>query len=629
MPFPKANPSLERALADKGYKEPTPVQAAILQADAAERDLLVSAQTGSGKTVAYGLALGSTLLGDAERLPPPGEPLALIIAPTRELALQVNRELIWLYGPAGARVASCVGGMDVRREQRALADGCHIVVGTPGRLRDHLERGRLDTSKLRAVVLDEADEMLDLGFREDLEFILDATPEDRRTLLFSATIPRNIAALAKRYQKDALRIDTLVQNQPHGDIEYRAVRIAPNEIEHAVVNVLRFFEARGAMVFCSTREMVRHLTASLIERGFAAVALSGELTQNERSNALQSLRDGRARVCVATDVAARGIDLPDLGLVVHADLPNDHETLLHRSGRTGRAGRKGVCVMLVPYTRRRKAERLVDSAGVDVTWGGPPSADEIRKGDQERLLKELSVVEEPSEDDLVMARALLAERSAEEIASALVRFHRARLPAPEEMFDAGTEREREPRNRKDKRERQAERERGGPRERRGPSDAADHGGSEDMVWFRMGVGHNHNADPRWLLPIICRLGHVTKKEVGSIKIYDRETKFQIAKSFAPRFAAAVRKANDEDIRIEPAEFAKGASHEGKKWKPKGGPRKGEGFKGAGFKGGGFKDAAKSEAPREGRGEGDKGGKFSGPGKKNKRRVDEKRKRDQK
>src|SRR3954452_18318917 len=183
MPFPKTNPSLERALVDRGYNDPTPVQAAVLEPDARDRDLLVSAQTGSGKTVAYGLAMASTLLGDAERFDAPREPLALIVAPTRELALQVQRELIWLYGPAGARVASCVGGMDIRREQRALADGCHIVVGTPRRLRDHIERGRLALSQLRAVVLDEADEMLNLGFREDLGFILDAAPPDRRTLL--------------------------------------------------------------------------------------------------------------------------------------------------------------------------------------------------------------------------------------------------------------------------------------------------------------------------------------------------------------------------------------------------------------------------------------------------------------
>jgi ATP-dependent RNA helicase DeaD len=560
MPFPKTNPSLERALTDRGYQEPTPVQAAVLWPDAENRDLLVSAQTGSGKTVAYGLAMATTLLGDAERLEPPQEPLALIIAPTRELALQVNRELIWLYGPAGARVASCVGGMDIRREQRALADGCHIVVGTPGRLRDHLERGRLDTSKLRVAVLDEADEMLDLGFREDLEFILDATPQERRTLLFSATIPKNIATLARRYQRDAVRIDTLVQNQPHGDIEYRAVRIAPNEIEHGVVNVLRFYESRGAMVFCHTREAVRHLHASLVERGFSAVALSGELSQNERSHALQSLRDGRARVCIATDVASRGIDLPDLGLVIHAELPNDHETLLHRSGRTGRAGRKGVCVMLVPYTRRRKAERLVDEARIDVAWGGPPSVEEIRQRDQERLLKDPVFSEESSEDDLGMARALLAERSAEDIAAALVRSHRARLPAPEEMFDAGSSRDARPlRDKREPREDRTHRERG-PR-----SETEDaRGGSEEMVWFRMSVGRRNNADPRWLLPIICRLGHVTKKEIGPIRIFDRETKFGIVKSHAAKFATAARKTNDEDIRIEPAEFDRTEQRDGKK-----------------------------------------------------------------
>src|SRR4051812_5995538 len=424
MTFSLSHPSLQRALAERGYTEPTPVQAAVLQPDAKDRDLLVSAETGSGKTVAYGLALASTLLGDAERFGAPAEPLALIVAPTRELALQVQREATWLYGPAGARVASCVGGMDIRREQRALADGCHIVVGTPGRLRDHIERGRLALSQLRAVVLDEADEMLNLGFREDLGFILDAAPPDRRTLLFSATIPKPIATLARRYQRDALRVDTLHQSKPHADITYQALRIAPNEIEHAVVNVLRFVEARGALVFCHTRESVRHVHGSLLERGFAAVALSGELTQKERSHALQSLRDGRARVCVATDVAARGIDLPDLGLVIHADLPEDRETLLHRSGRTGRAGRKGLCVLLVPYTRRRRAEGVVASAGIDVTWGTPPSAEEIRARDQERLVGDAVFSEPLTEEDRGLARELLSQHPPEEIATALVRLHR-------------------------------------------------------------------------------------------------------------------------------------------------------------------------------------------------------------
>ena len=539
MPFPDANPSLERALAERGYSDPTTVQAAVLRPDALGRDLLVSAQTGSGKTVAYGLSLADTLIGDAERLAAPAEPLALVVAPTRELALQVHGELTWLYGPAGGRVVSCVGGMDVRREQRTLADGCHIVVGTPGRLRDHLERGRLDTSALRAVVLDEADEMLDLGFREDLEFILDTTPPARRTLLFSATIPGEIAALARRYQRDAVRIDTLVQNQPHGDIEYRAIDVAPGDIEHAVVNVLRYFEARGALVFCHTREAVRRLHASLIERGFSSVALSGELAQRERSAALQSLRDGRARVCVATDVAARGIDLPDLGLVIHAELPSDRDTLLHRSGRTGRAGRKGVCVLLVPYTRRRLGERLLASAGVAAAWSGPPLAGEIRVRDQERLLADPAFTEELGEEELAMAQVLIAQRSPEQIASALVRLASARLPAPEEVF-------RDPpvRAARGVPERPAD---------RGQRGGEDRGGAQAGVWFRMNVGRSGNADPRWLLPIICRLGHVTKKEVGAIRIFDRETRFEIAEHAAGRFKAALRQSRgEEEVRIEPA-----------------------------------------------------------------------------
>ncbi len=554
MPFPATHPSLEAALTAKGYAEPTPVQAAVLKAEASERDLLVSAQTGSGKTVAYGLALAPTLLGEAERFGPPAEPLALVIAPTRELALQVQRELIWLYGPAGARVASCVGGMDVRREARALADGCHLVVGTPGRLRDHLERGRLDPSKMRAVVLDEADEMLDLGFREDLEFILDATPAERRTLLFSATIPRDIAALAKSYQREAVRIDTIDQSQPHGDIEYRAVRCAPNEIEHAVVNVLRFMEARGAMIFCHTREAVRHLHGALVERGFSAVALSGELTQSERSHALQALRDGRARVCVATDVAARGIDLPDLGLVIHADLPNSSETLLHRSGRTGRAGRKGTCVLLVPFNRRRKAEMLINRARIDVLWGPPPSPDDIRAADQRRFIADPAFSEESSEEDVAWARMLLEQRPPEEVAAALVRMYRARLPAPEDVFDDGGATERPRRDRPERGERAERR----PRAEDGP-------GSEGMVRFRMNVGRRNNADPRWLLPIICRLGHVTKNEVGVIRIFDRDTTFEIAEAHAGKFMASVRRStNDEDIRIEPADAPPAAQKRPKK-----------------------------------------------------------------
>ncbi|WP_425996128.1 DEAD/DEAH box helicase [Caulobacter sp. DWR1-3-2b1] len=546
MPFPASHPALERALAAQGYAEPTPVQAAVLEDEALGRDLLVSAQTGSGKTVAFGLAAATTLLGDAEKFSKAGPPMCLVIAPTRELAIQVNRELTWLYADAGAVVVNCVGGMDARREQRALNWGAHIVVGTPGRLRDHIERGHLDLSELKVAVLDEADEMLDMGFREDLEFILDAAPAERRTLLFSATLARDIVQLAKSYQNDALRIDTVGRNEPHRDIEYRAVRVAPNEIEHAIVNLLRYFESPGALVFCNTRESVRAMHSKLRERGFAVVGLSGELSQRERADALQALRDGHARVCVATDVAARGLDLPDLGLVIHAELPVNKATLLHRSGRTGRAGKKGVSALVVPYTRRRKAEQLLMAAGVEGHWGGAPTADEIRVKDTERLLDDPIFAEVSTEEDAALAEVMLERRTPLELASALIRTRRAKLPAPEEIYDDprhGADpgpRSREPR------ELGNDRDFGGDRpERELRSDMA---GAE---WFRLNTGRRNNADPKWLIPLICRLGHVTKKDIGSIRIFDYDTKFEISAEAAVKFGAAVQATVRDDVAITP------------------------------------------------------------------------------
>ncbi|MDP2313125.1 MAG: DEAD/DEAH box helicase [Pseudomonadota bacterium] len=434
MSFDTAHPSLVAALTERGYTEATPVQASVLAPEVKGRDLLVSARTGSGKTVAFGICLAETLLGDATSFSRASTPLALVVAPTRELALQVKQELAWLFAGSGARVVSCVGGMDVRREAYELHDGAHIVVGTPGRLCDHLHRGTLKLDGAKAVVLDEADEMLDLGFRDELEVLLDATPETRRTLMFSATLPREILGLAQRYQRDALRIAATDANEQHADIEHRAVIVSPREREHVVVNLLRFMAPPTALVFCATREGVGHMHAGLVERGFTAVALSGELSQNERARALQSLRDGRARVLVATDVAARGLDLPQLNLVIHADLPHDGQVLLHRSGRTGRAGKKGTSVLIVPFTRVRMAERLLREARLTPRWSEPPMADAVRAKDQERIGAELAnALAEPTEEEAEAAKALVAAHSPEAIAAALLRIARQGWPEPEEL----------------------------------------------------------------------------------------------------------------------------------------------------------------------------------------------------
>ena len=503
---------LAAALVSKGYETLTAVQLAVLKPEAQGRDLLVSAQTGSGKTVAFGMAIAAELLRGADKLLYADTPLALVIAPTRELALQVARELDWLYASSGAQIATCVGGMDYRTEKRALDRGAHIVVGTPGRLRDHIDRKSLNLSGCRAVVLDEADEMLDLGFREDLEYILETSPETRRTLMFSATVPKEIAKLAEDFQRDALRIAAQGEAKQHVDIEYRALSVAARDREHAIFNALRYYEARTAIVFCKTRVNVNHLMARMGNRGFQVVALSGELSQSERTHALQALRDGRARVCIATDVAARGIDLPGLELVIHADLPSNSETLLHRSGRTGRAGKKGVSALIVAPSEFKKAQRLLQGAKVVAEWGSAPSAEDVTAKDDLRLL-EHPILGQDLGDEAGMAGTLLHRFGPEQVAAAFIRLWREGRSAPEVLSDQAAP---------------SGAAAAPPRER------SEFGAS---VWYSLSVGRSGRAEARWLLPKICDAGGITKDGIGAIRVQEDITFVQIAEGLAAKFGA--------------------------------------------------------------------------------------------
>lgn len=573
--LPDAVPTpLTSALSAHGYTQLTPVQTAMLEPGHADADLLVSAQTGSGKTVAFGIAIAPTLLNGEERFGTPDRPLGLVIAPTRELAIQVQRELNWLYADAGIRTATCVGGMDMRNERRALERGAHLVVGTPGRLRDHITRGALDLGDLRAVVLDEADEMLDLGFREDLEFILAAAPQERRTLMFSATVPRAIAELAKTFQRDAVRVAVGAVKEQHADIEYRVMLVRRDEREHAIINTLLDSDSVSALVFCHTREAVRHLAARLANRGFSVVALSGELSQSERSNALQSMRDGRAHVCVATDVAARGIDLPNLDLVIHADVPSNPDTLLHRSGRTGRAGRKGVCVLIVPENRRGAANRVLAAAKLTATTIAAPGIAEIEARYRRQIFESAQAAPPPDENETAFIAELLAQLSPEQVAAAYMRQQLASRPVPEDILPLPVA----SMAAKPKREkREGEPRHGGqrddaPREPRGP----------DMVggvWFTLSLGRKQRADPKWLLPMICKAGGVTKRDVGSIRIDHAETHFEIAADKAEAFAEHLTRkgslergidiARQGDVRSRPASRDKRTDPRSDNWaKPK-------------------------------------------------------------
>jgi ATP-dependent RNA helicase DeaD len=570
-------PSLLQALAARSYEIATPVQAAVMDPTARGRDLMVSSQTGSGKTIAFGAALAATLL-EATEAPTrvAGAPRALVVVPTRELAAQVREELGWLLATTGLRLGSFTGGTAVGGDLRTLHRGVDVAIGTPGRLVDLMRREKLSLGQLEMVVLDEADEMLDLGFREDLETLLGAAPVERRTLLLSATIPSEIRALARRFQRDALAIDPRHTTSAsgvrsavaaHDDITFVAHLIAGGDRLAAVVNLLRASPDARAIVFCTTREAVGGLHRELVARGFAATAISGERAQAERDRALDQVRQGEARILVATNVAARGLHLPDVDLIVHADLPLNAESLTHRSGRTGRAGRKGTAVLIASLAERRKAERLLAEANVRVPWTTPPSAKQIAASARTQLIDgllaeaaadtaadtdldvpaETETATEAGDDDLLAPfRGKLA---VDDLARRLLARELGRLPAGEKLQpvplpSAGGDRGfgRGP----------AE----GPGRNRTPGDFAREG-----VRFRVNLGGKDQADPRWLLPLICRRGAVTRREVGAIRIGPHETIFEIAGDAAADFALAAAETDPRapHVRVERMDGADGGA----------------------------------------------------------------------
>ncbi|MDP7376167.1 MAG: DEAD/DEAH box helicase, partial [Alphaproteobacteria bacterium] len=392
------------------------------------------------------------------------------------------------------------------------------LIGTPGRLVDHLNRNSFDPYNLRVVVLDEADEMLDMGFREDLETLLKAAPEQRRTLMFSATVPKTIAALARRYQRDAVRVETASEEEQHQDIAYQACSVRPSDRQNAIINLLRFHDDKKAVIFCATRASVSYLATRLANRGLSVVALSGELNQAARNQAMQAMRDGRARVCVATDVAARGIDLPNLDLVIHADLPRTPDVLLHRSGRTGRAGRKGTAIIVVPDNIYRKTQKLLQLAGITADWVKAPDADNIRARDDERILQNADLTAQPDEKETELQNQLTASFSAEQLALALIRQHRCDLTAPEELGEAG--------------------------------DMNMAGEMKTYRWFSLSAGKGQDIRVRGLLSLLSGRGGVKSSDVGDIYLHHSESHVAIAEQALSSFLGRLKDGHlTDDIEV--------------------------------------------------------------------------------
>ncbi len=422
---------LQYAIDEKGYDKLTSVQSLVLDPSNSGKDLLVSSQTGSGKTLAYGLSISRD--GLEEIIDEDNKLKTLIVTPTRELALQVFNELAWLFSKTSIAISTAIGGMDIKQERNNIRNGVDLLIGTPGRINDHIRRKTFDLNNIKSLVLDEADEMLDLGFKQDLDIIVNQSPKDKRILMFSATIPKKILSLASKYQKDAVRIEATSLGKAHTDISYETYMIKRYDIENAIFNFLRFHDDKTIIIFCSTRNAVTHISSRLLNRGFSVVSLSGALNQSERFKALQSIKNGRCKICVATDVAARGIDLVNLDIVIHAELPQNSEILIHRSGRTGRAGNKGRSILFCSPGERRRYERLVHSAKVKPVINKFLSQQEIQRKDNEKIINYLAKSQKKSTGELKFAKKLLTQFSSEDIAIALIENFKGKLPPIEEV----------------------------------------------------------------------------------------------------------------------------------------------------------------------------------------------------
>jgi len=602
------HPLVASAIARKGFSDATPVQAAMLGPEVAGRDLLVSARTGSGKTLAFAIALADDLLQERKGQDGKGRrgvPRALVVAPTRELAGQVGRELSWILADARMRLVTVTGGTPLGGDIRALRDGADVVVGTPGRLVDLHRRNVLDLGSLDALVLDEADEMLDMGFEQDLEYILGSAPEDRRTLMFSATMPRMIERMARKYQQDPLRIDvrTSGDGKAHEDISFVSHLVKGGERLAAVVNlVLCGGPASRAIVFCRTRERVGDVHQHLIHLGIRASAIAGDRSQGERDRALDLLRRGAVQVMVATDVAARGLDLPDVDRVIHADLPDNAETLTHRSGRTGRAGRKGSSFVIAEPRERLKAERQLKAVGVLPDWTPVPGRNEV-KAHAEKLFadgldaarttlreaaEELVVAEDDPrpraeikrqirkrkaalarhEDAKSLVKALGDRMDQTELLQVLLVRELERLPQGADITPVDTP----PPRRGDKKNSRVD--------------------FQDAIVYRVSLGYEQRADTAWLLPTLCRRGGVTGRDIGAIRIGKQATVFEVQAQCAEAFDKAIQAPDPDgrDYTIERVGSGRADDYAGggRRQRPRGGPgghggpsRKGRGGPGGG------------------------------------------------
>jgi len=519
------DPQLLAALTALGYEEPTPIQQQTIPPLIEGRDLLGQAATGTGKTAAFALPILQRIVNEGRG----NGPIAIVLVPTRELAMQVA-EAMHRYGKAiGVRVLPVYGGQPIGRQLYAMRAGVDVVVATPGRALDHLRRRSLEMSAVKVIVLDEADEMLDMGFAEDIDAVLKEAPAERQTVLFSATMPPRIEAIAKRNQRNPVRITIAKAAAKVGEspkVRQQAYLLTRSAKMEALGRILDLESPAAALVFCRTRLEVDELTETLNARGYQSEALHGGMTQEQRDKVMRHLRAGKTELLIATDVAARGLDVERLTHVINYDLPNAPEAYVHRIGRVGRAGREGVAITLVEPREHhllRNIERLtkhkIEIAKV------PTVADlRTRKLELTRASLREAILAGDGEHFRVVVDALSGEFDTVEIAMAAVKlYHQATVGDSEN--DEGEEKAPAP-----------------PASRvRSPYEAG--GGSGEMAKVFIEAGRNAGVRPQDLVGAIANEAGVAGSLIGAIQITDRFSIVEVPESVADQVIKALGKSS--------------------------------------------------------------------------------------
>jgi ATP-dependent RNA helicase DeaD len=526
-------PALLQAVTDQGYTEPTPIQEEIIPLMLANHDVIGQAQTGTGKTAAFALPMLQNLD------PGQGQVQGLVVAPTRELAMQVSNAM-YTYGQhTKVRVLAVYGGTPYGRQISRLKKGVNIVVGTPGRLLDHIKRGTLDLSNVRTVVLDEADEMLSMGFIEDIEAILDETPVERQTALFSATMPDPIRRLADKYLHEPQAVTIKRKELTVSTIDQRYYLVNEKDKLAALTRLFEIEDITTALVFAKTRIGTGELANELSIRGFQAEALSGDLSQEAREQVLNRFRNNQIQVLVATDVAARGLDIDDISHVFNYDLPQDSEVYVHRVGRTGRAGKEGVAISLFTPREQGRLRRIENVTRHKITKAELPTIEDIQAHREEALVERMLVWlrrDRCNREKEMVAELLDEGYDVAAVAAAALKLARAEekqrpIPRIGEVTEF-EERSYRERGRRNGRSARGNLNKGNGNRAHANGDRRKHGGREKgMVRLTLNKGKTHGVRPNDVVGTIAYHANIPGKTIGAIRIQPQHTFVDVPEQF--------------------------------------------------------------------------------------------------